>query len=202
MAVGCGRGYAEVALALEFPGVHFHLTDIKGERTPNYSGARSLVAAWGLGNVTFGIRNILAPERDRYDLIASVEVLEHIQNDALAAAEMRAAANKYVFALVPFADRAANGNEVLRTRVYEKHGHYRVGYDEEGLRRMFPGVITVRGCYWQEYGGTHRERLDAMSDEDIQARLPELRAEAQADIVDLVPTTYPEAQGIWMLSEV
>lgn len=202
LAIGCGRGYAEVALALEFPEIHFHLTDVESERTPNYHIAQKLVDSWGLKNVTFGIRDILTPQPNRYDLVASVEVLEHIENDVLAAQRMREAANKYVFALIPFADKAANSNEALRARVYESHEHCRVGYDEEDLRKLFPDIIAVRGCYWRERGGKLRERLNRMSDDEIKANLTELQAEAQQDIVDTVPTALSEAQGIWMLAKV
>lgn len=99
LVIGSGHGFAEITLALEFPKIHFHLTDVVTETTPNYHEAQRLVNQWGLSNVTFGIRDILTPERGRYDMVSSVEVLEHIRNDALAVAQMRAAANKYVFAL-------------------------------------------------------------------------------------------------------
>lgn len=202
LAVGCGRGYAELALALEFPDIRFHLTDIEGERTPNYQVARSLAERWDLGNVTFGVRDIMLPEREKHDLVASVEVLEHIENDALAAARMREAAAKYVFALVPFADEVANADEALRERVYESHEHYRVGYNEETLRRLFTGIVAMRGCYWKEKGGAFRQRLHSMTDEEIKANILGLQAKAQDDIVEVVPTRYPDAQGIWMLNEV
>jgi SAM-dependent methyltransferase len=202
LAVGCGRGYAEVALALEFPEIHFHLTDIESERTPNYYNAQKLVESWGLKNVTFGIRDILAPQPDRYELVASVEVLEHIENDVLAAERMNEAADKYVFALIPFADKAANSNEALRAKVYENHEHCRVGYDEDDLRTLFPDIVAVRGCYWKERGGKLREELNNMSDGEIKARLAELQAAAQEDIVDAVPADLSEALGIWMLAKV
>jgi hypothetical protein len=53
----------------------------------------------------------LTREPARYDLVTSVEALEHIDEDAVAAAEMLTAAAKYVFALVPFADKAANATK-------------------------------------------------------------------------------------------
>lgn len=202
LVVGAGHGYAEVALALEFPEKRFHLTDIESERTPNYHNAQNLVDRWNLKNVTFGVQNILVPERGRHDLVASVEVLEHIEDDTLAAAEMRAAANRYVFALIPFADKTTNADEAMRARVFESHEHFRVGYDEEDLRKLFPGIVALRGCYWREHGGAHRKHLYDMTNEEVNASLAELREEAQHDIVDGVPEVYPEAQGIWMLAEV
>lgn len=202
LVIGSGHGYAEITLALEFPGIHFHLTDVVTETTPNYHNARKFAEEWDLGNVTFGLRNILSPEPGRYDMVSSVEVLEHIENDSLAAAEMRAAANKYVFALIPFADKATNADQAHRRRLFNSHGHYVVGYDEEDLRKLFPDVVVMRGCYWKEHGGAHRKRLYEMSNKEVRAGMAELQAEAHRDMVDTVPRVYPEAQGIWVLARV
>lgn len=202
LVIGSGHGYAEVTLALEFPGIHFHLTDIESATTPNYHNARKFAEEWGLSNVTFGLRDILSPEPGRYDMVSSVEVLEHIENDALAAAEMRAAANKYVFALVPFADKATNADQARRERLFKSHGHHVVGYDEEDLRGLFPDVVAMRGCYWKERGGAHRKRLYRMSNKEVSADMAGLRSEAHRDLVNAVPRVYPEAQGIWVLARV
>jgi hypothetical protein len=202
LVIGSGRGYAELNLALEFPRIHFHLTDIESEKTPYYQNAQKIVEMWGMDNVTFGIRDILVPEPGRYDLVWSVEVLEHIKDDALAAAEMRAAANKYVFLLVPFGDKAANRDEERRARTWEAHGHYVVGYDEEDLRKLFPDIITMRGCYWMKIGVQHRKRLYSMSNEEIKANMSELRQEARRDIVDDIPYADGQAKAIWMLARV
>src|SRR4029453_16490620 len=64
LSIGCGRGLAELALAIEFPQVSFHLTDIEGEKTPHYGAAQNHVRRWKLGNVTFGVCDILQPTMD------------------------------------------------------------------------------------------------------------------------------------------
>lgn len=202
LVIGSGHGYAEITLALEFPGIHFHLTDIVTETTPNYHNAQKFVNEWGISNVTFGLRNILKPEPGRYDLVLSVEVLEHIENVTLAAAEMRAAANRYVFALVPFADKVTNADEDRRARLLKSHGHFVVGYDEGDLRTLFPDIVAMSGCYWEERGGAHRKRLYDMSNREINAHMGELQTEASQDLIDAVPRIYPEAQGIWLLARV
>ena len=198
LVVGSGHGFAEIALALEFPEIHFHLTDIESERTPNYHRAQEMAQRWDLNNVSFGIRDILVPEQGRYDLVASVEVLEHIENDAAAVAAMCEAASKYVFALVPFSDKATNNDEAMRSSVWEDHEHWRVGYDEEDLRELFPNVVTMRGCYWRARGGTLRKRLYEMTNQEINAEMKNLQAEALNDIVDEIPedlTAGPRASG-------
>lgn len=191
-----------MALALEFPEIRFHLTDIESETTPNYQNARGLAERWGLENVTFGVRDILEPEPDRYDLVTSVEVLEHIEDDARAVESMRAAANKYVFVLVSFADQKTNADENLSRKALRSHEHCRVGYEADRLQSLLPDVVAMRGCYWRERGGKLRERLKGLQDEEISASLTELGAEARNDIVEAVPSVYPEAQGIWALSRV
>lgn len=201
LVVGCGRGVAEVALAIEFPHIWFHLTDIESERTPNYKQAQRLVTAWSLRNVTFGILDILARQRqNQFDLVASVEVLEHIDDDDSAAVAMRTLASRYVFALVPFADEVSNRDTMRRQQAWERHEHYRVGYDAEALRRLFPDVIVARGCYWSDTGVQLRRRLQNASDDDICEDLDELLYLAQRDVRKAVPDTLQDGLGIWMVA--
>lgn len=201
LAVGCGHGYAELALAIEFPQVSFHLTDIQNERSPNYGRVQKLVQTWRIPNVTFGIQDILEPVPQRYDMVTSIEVLEHIEDHTRAAATMQAAAEKYVFALVSFADKATNADAHLRASVYERQQHYRVGYDAEDLQALFPRIVVMQGCYWRERGHAFRTRLHGMSNEEIIAHMDELRAEALLDIRDEAPTVYPDARGVWILAQ-
>ena len=200
LSIGSGHGYSELALALEFPHVHFHLTDIETDKSPYYGPTQNLVKTWGVNNVTFGVHDILKPTTQRFDLVTSIEVLEHIENDSLAAAQMRAAANRYVFVLVPFGDKAANADAKLRQRVMENHEHFRVGYDAEDLRALFPSVVTIRGCYWKGRGQEFRKRLYDMTDDQVRDSIEDLQGEALGDIDTFIPTVYPEAQGIWMVA--
>lgn len=196
LAVGCGHGLAELALALEFPDTHFHLTDI----VATYGKSKQLVDAWKVGNVTFGIRDILEPAQDQYDLVTSIEVLDQIENDRLAAAEMRASANNYVFALVPFIDKGANGNEGAKLRLQSENGSYRAGYDEQDLRELFPGVVDMQGCFWTSRGLEWRRRLESLSDQEIMESQDELEQVAAADLMSYVPKRRSQACGIWVLA--
>lgn len=201
LAIGCGRGLAELALALEFPDIQFHLTDIDSEATPNYQRAQELVDVWKVPNVTFGVHDIVQPLPERYDLITSVEVLEHILEDELAAKNMLNGARHYVFALVPFADRGSNEREDLRARVWSNNEHWRVGYDESRLRALFPGRATIRGCYWECGGAVLRDQLHSSSDEEILGAIKEFIDQSLTDVRMGVPAKLPEAQGIWILAE-
>jgi SAM-dependent methyltransferase len=147
LGIGCGRGYAELALALEFPEVEFTLTELPGsEMRGILERTGDLVDAWEIDNVKFGDYDLMNPPDTKYDLVMSVEVLEHLEDDARAAAAMRSAANRYVFVLVPFADSSRPVAEDERQRLLQRHGHYRPGYDAEALRALFPGMEAAKGC--------------------------------------------------------
>lgn len=71
LSVGCGTGLAEVLLALEFPDIVFHVTDVDERAIEQSFGAR-MVREWAVDNVSFGSLDVLAPVRKRYGLVTSV----------------------------------------------------------------------------------------------------------------------------------
>lgn len=198
LSVGCGRGAAELALALEHPEIQFTLTDITTPRKE----LRRRVADWGVKNVRCGVLNITAPGEEPHDLVMSVEVLEHIRDDALAAANMRALAREWVFALVPFASGEDNRDEEELRRQWEAHEHYRVGYNEDDLRRLFPGAIDIRGCYWRDAGARWRAELAPVSDDVLADPVTALRflGQAENDLRPGVPVSREQAFGIRVLA--
>jgi len=202
LSVGAGRGLAELALAVEFPRIRFRITDVASERTPNYQLAQDRARAWKLPNVEFGILDVTQPIEERFDLVASVEVLEHIEDDEKAIAHMRAAARKHVFCLVPFADDATLSDPRQARRAWARHQHYRFGYSVERFRALFEDLAVVRGCYLREAGYALRMTIDALDDDAIRARMREFEAAARADAVDARPESPAETQGIWVLARV
>lgn len=204
---GTGHGYAELALAIEFPHVRFTLTDIvapgptpEHPHYPVYHGAMKLAWAHGVENVGFSIWDVLQPTRRRFDMVCSTEMLEHIEQDERAAANMRATARKYVYCLVPFADKATNANAGKRQRMLERMGHYVLGYDAEDMTRLFPDPVELAGTYWRDAGAVLRARLQEMDAAGIPAAFDALAAEARTDLIDRVPLLSAEAQGIKILS--
>lgn len=204
---GTGHGFAELALAIEFPHVRFTLTDIVAPGPtpehppyPIYHGAMKLAWANGIDNVAFSIWDVLQPTKRRFDIVCSTEMVEHIREDARAAANMRAAAAKYVYCLVPFADKAANANEGKRQRMFERMGHYVLGYDAAEMTRLFPGPVEMAGTYWRDTGAALRARLQAMDAAEIPGAFDELAEAARGDLIDRVPVLSAEAQGIRILS--
>lgn len=200
LAVGCGRGIADIGLALEFPDIHFHLTDFESPRTPNYSQAQKVVSAWSLSNVSFGVCDILKKIPSDFDVISSVEVLEHVHEDRQAAINMLEAAEKAVFAVVPYASKQDQSNTRKQERAWQHHEHYRVGYDEQDLKVLFGHVDMVRGAYWSDAGLLLRESLNQLSDVEIQDSRSALVATASLDVRTSIPDSIDEAQGIWAIT--
>jgi cyclopropane fatty-acyl-phospholipid synthase-like methyltransferase len=208
LAIGAGRGLAELALAVEFPKTRFVLTDVASERTPNYQLAQDRARTWKLPNVEFGILDVTRPIEDRYDLVASIEVVEHIEDDETAIAHMRAAARRFVFCLAPYADDATLADPRQQRRAWARHQHHRFGYSPERFRSLFDDVAAMRGCYFRDTGHALRLAVDALDDDTIRARAAELAAAARADVIDVLPTPPSApgepavAQGIWVLARV
>jgi SAM-dependent methyltransferase len=198
LSVGCGDGAAEVALAVENPNIQFTLTDI----APPGKELRRRLAGWGVENVRCGVLDIMAPDEEPHDLVMSVEVLEHIRDDATAAANMRALAREWVFALVPFASEADNRDEDELRRQWEAHEHCRVGYNEDDLRRLFPGAVDIRGCYWRDAGARWRAELSAAPDDALADPVTALRflGQAENDLRPGVPGSREQAFGIRVLA--
>lgn len=200
LSVGAGKGYAELALALEHPDLQVHVTDVVSERTPNYKVAQGLARKLAVPNISFGTLDILEPPSGQWDLVVSVELLEHLQDDGTAATHMLQLARSYVFALVPFAHAAAIADPRHQRRVWEKAAHVRVGYDADGLTRLFPRTVEMRGCYWQDAGLRFRQELQQLQDHEIDQRSVEFIERAGEDIRHEIPQTLSEALGIWTLA--
>ena len=200
--VGAGHGYSEIALAAEFPHIHFTLTDIVATGYPNYHKAMDICWKWGIENVRFSVWNVLEPTKRRFDLVCSTEVLKHIEDAEAAAKKMREAAEKYVYCLVPFSDKASNENPNKRKRALEVHGHFVYGYDEQSLERLFPDPVFLKGAYFQEAGQQLRHRLMDLTPAEIDEQLADLKAFAETDLQDRIPQTPQEGQGIKILSRV
>lgn len=198
--IGGGAGLAEIALAIEFPNKKFHITDHEGA-THTFNRARHFVEEFKLNNVTFGRLNILSAQEKKYDIVYSVEVLEHIKKDKEAALNMCDCAKKYIFCLVPFAEEEVNNNSEIRKEVFEKFEHYVAGYDEKTLMSLFPRPIAIRGCYWREAGIPFRSKLTKMDESEIKVEFNNLLDEAHMDIKNQVQETTKEALGIWILSD-
>jgi hypothetical protein len=188
---------------MEFPSIHFTLTDIIAGGYPNYHRAMNFAWKNGVNNISSSVWNTLEPTAHRFDLVASTEMLEHIRDAKKAVANMRAASRKYIYCLVPFADAHTNANLKLREKVWEQNEHFVYGYDVDAMRDLFGKSGKVRSAY-TPVGVAFRERLSKMSDTEIAQDFDELCRAANADIVNSgkPPSTLKDALGIRILAEV
>ncbi len=194
--VGAGRGIAELAIAMEFPHLRWTLTDIIFPGSPCYHRAMELAWKHGIDNVGFSVWDAMQPTARRFDLVCSTEMLEHVPNPTPAARNMRAAARKYVYCLVPFGDASANADPRKRRYAWDNRQHFVFGYDRDAL---FGTGGQVAGTYWNSAGAELRQALTAMSDDQITAELDRLIAMAAEDLREEVPRTSRDAAGIKIL---
>ena len=197
---GAGHGLAELACAIEFPHIRFTLTDIIAEGYPNYHRAMSHAWRWGVDNISFSVWNVLHATDRRFDLVASTEMLEHVPDIRRAVRNMRGAATKYVYCLVPFADDATNADQAKRERVWRDHEHFVFGFDTKSLESLFGAPEHIAGAYWSDAGLPFRQKLAEMSDEQIGDSIEALAGEALADLRDLEPKVLRDAAGIKILA--
>ena len=201
---GAGHGIAELLIANEFPNLKITLTDIieRKHGYPNYHRAMELSWQRNINNIRFSVWNVLKPAKRKFDLICSTEMLEHIEDDKTAAENMRNSAKKYIYCLVPFADKETNANAEARRRALESHEHFVCGYDYEDLTALFPDPVVAAGTYWPDRGGEWRRKMEPMAVEEVEAQFSSLIDEAEGDLISKIPVRSSDCQGIKILSKV
>ena len=201
LVIGCGTGFAETLLSIEYPEIKFTLTDYEGA-THKIEEARSIQKRFEIENIEWAELNLLAQGSidKKYDLVYSIEVLEHIEDDALAAQAMHNLSQRFIFCLVPFSEETRNQNHALRSDVWDKHEHYLCGYNLSRLVTLFPNIINVRGCYWRQHGCQFRKKITGLAPEHIDSNISSLMEEAKFDLVDQIPIKTADALGIWIIA--
>jgi SAM-dependent methyltransferase len=184
LAVGCGMGLAELHLAACHPEVSFTLTDINPARIDHI---RQAIAKYELPNVATHPLDVLAePGDERYDLVTSIEMLEHLDADGQAAAHLAARANRFVWTLVP-ACRPEHLDDPEKTQdLFERLGHVRPGYTPDTLPNLFPSlhVEWIRHAYYAPDAHNLRRLLMAGSDEELLEHRQRIFEFAAADVRD------------------
>lgn len=197
---GAGSGFAEVAAAIEFPHINFTLTDVIAGNYPSYHRAMDFAWRCGIDNLSFSVWNVLSPTKRRFDMVASTEMLEHIEDDASAAKNMRDAARKYVYCLVPFAEASRNADPIARKRAWDHCEHHVCGYDAARLQELFGEPVAMAGTYWATRGAAFRAKLQALSQEEIDLQAEALIDEAALDDTGALPSASSRAVGIKILA--
>jgi hypothetical protein len=180
LSVGCGAGLSELLLAVNHPEVAFTLTDYDEAQLAR---PREVVERFGLTNVEVARLDLLDPPAlPTHDLVVSIEVLEHIEDDVAALGTMKALSDRFVWALVPYCDEDQFADPRLRRRVLESHEHVRPGYPHAVLADRFADVATVwqRNCYFEPAAAALRNQMTETRSPLLlleQARLFELVAQ-------------------------
>ena len=77
---GSGFGQYSYFIAKKFPGVSIHAIDVKEDYIAD---CKQFFSAVGISNVNFGVEDLTVPTHtNRFDFILSVDVMEHIADDA------------------------------------------------------------------------------------------------------------------------
>lgn len=200
MSAGCGAGLSELFLAAANPDVSFRLTDFDPVRLDI---ARGIGEAWGLENVSYEPLDLLLdPDGRTFDFVSSIEVLEHIDHDHVAARNLRSYAKRFAYILVPYCSPSELHNERRRAYVWEKFEHFRPGYTHETFAEIAGAGPTEfsRNCYFMPEAYEFRERVKQLTDDHLVANVRDIVSEVVLDVRDeVVDGGTQEAQGIEVL---
>lgn len=129
LAIGVGVGYQEAFLAGRFPEMNVLATDVERQ-----------IVDFPMPNLAFEHLNLLDPPRDdRYDLVFSIECLEHIEDWRTAFRHKAAMVRPggYLYISVPFASADEQQDAELRRMAWEENEHYTPGFTFEELDGLF-----------------------------------------------------------------
>ncbi|WP_071517596.1 class I SAM-dependent methyltransferase [Geitlerinema sp. PCC 9228] len=173
LSVGCGEAYQESFLAGRLPQVRIDATDI--------SIAESQVNRNSFANLQFYERDILQIDpTPEYDLVMSIECLEHIQNYERAFQQMAAKVKpgKYLYISVPFASKQEQQDPDLCQQEWENFQHYLPGFAFADLYRLFADngfrVLQATNMFHVSVQGNINRWLSVMDTANIEPALPEI----------------------------
>ncbi|MGZ4680921.1 MAG: class I SAM-dependent methyltransferase [Acidimicrobiales bacterium] len=183
LSIGCGAGLSELFLAARHPEIEFTLTDFDESRL---AIGRQRAHDLSITNVSFGSLDLLADVGDdRYDWVSSIEVLEHIEDDGLAARNMLALSDRWFWVLVPHCEPWELVDPDRIRRAWDRCEHHRPGYTFDTLTDVIGPMADVRWmrtCYLEPSASELRQGMRAISDEALLAVRTELIGEACADL--------------------
>lgn len=141
---GSGFGQYSYYCARTFKDVTIHAVDVKQEQIDD---CREFFAGMGFANVHFAVEDLTRTlHEDRFDLILSVDVMEHIREDELVFRNFSKALRKGGLVLIntpsSFGGSDAHGPD--DAGFIEEHA--RSGYEPEEIRRKLAGAgLSVEG---------------------------------------------------------
>lgn len=143
LSIGAGGGYHEGYLAARMPNVEVVASDWRIGEDPH-----------ALSNLRWESRDITTwDEKSDYDLVFSIECLEHIADPVRAFRHMADKVRRRgcFYISVPFASAAEQADPDLRRREWETHEHHRPGFSFADLEAMFTengfGVVHAANMF-------------------------------------------------------
>jgi SAM-dependent methyltransferase len=195
LAIGVGVGYQEAFLAGRFPDTRVVATDVE----------RQLVD-FPMPNLTFEPLNLLdPPHEDRFDLVFSIECLEHIEDYRTAFRHKAAMVRPggYLYISVPFATREEQRDEDLRRRAWEENEHYTPGFAFEDVEELFEEngleVLHAANMFHQDVMLPLRGLVDRMSPAELESGIEHVARLYLLDVREGRASSCREAEGVRFL---
>ena len=195
LSIGAGVGYQEAFVAGRFPDTHVLATDL--ELTD---------VTFPMPNLQFGRLDVLdEPESDQYDLVFSIECLEHVEDDRRAFRHLaaRVRPGRYLYLSVPFASRAEQQNPELRRSALEEWGHYRPGFAFEDLETLFEenglDVVHASNMFHTDVIVPVRQIVDRLSETELECAADAVASLFLRDIRGSRVESFRQAEGVRIL---
>jgi hypothetical protein len=195
LSVGAGAAFQEAFIAGRCPGIGMHASDV--EACP---------IQYPMPNLTFGHLDLMAgPGAPEYDLVFSIECLEHIADyrAAFRNKASRVKAGKYLYVSVPFATRDEQRDESLRRSAWEHAQHVTPGFDFADIEELFADngldVIHASNMFWCDLVHPLRALVDRFDDATLESGARQVARLYVQDLRDRRARDSKEAEGIRFL---
>lgn len=198
LSIGSGEGKHEAVLAGRFPNWKIVATDL----------SIPAISAETTGNLEFRQQNILDwPENRDFDLVYSIECLEHIKEYAVAFKHIcgKVRQGGWLYLSLPFANLEEQACVQLQKREWDNHRHYVPGFSNADLiglcRANGLTPFKTSAIFNPEPRASLNQMLNAIK-RDYFSILPNLVAILALDFQwDYIPANRNEAVGIRMLAQ-
>ena len=195
LSVGCGQGLQESFLAHRFPALEVDALDLHAPEE-----------RFDAPNLRFVEGDILElPGPGDYDLVVSIETLEHIEAYRAAFANMAAkvAPGGYLYLSVPFASKREQADEMLRALAWDACRHYTPGFDVEELTGLFREggleVLHAASMFTTSLAHPLNRLLHQMEASAIDAAIGDVLALFMNDLTRAPVESWMEAEGVRLL---
>jgi SAM-dependent methyltransferase len=195
LAIGVGVGYQEAFLAGRFPDMRVLATDVERQ-----------MVDFPMPNLAFERLDLLEPPRgDKYDLVFSIECLEHIEDYRTAFRHKAAMVRpgKYIYLSVPFASREEQRDPELRRMAWEENEHYTPGFAFEDIEELFAEngleVLHASNMFFLDVMLPLRRIVDRVSAAELEVGVEEIARLMLLDVRDDRVASCRQAEGIRFL---